>query len=211
MVPGALSPARRTVDRTDLAVIAGLYVAVVVLFRLEFGYFTVASVAGLFEAIFFRGFVLPRLEASFGPVVAVAGAALLYALYHVGYGMGAVEMTFLFGLGVVYAIPFRIVGNLLVIWPQLTGPVEVFPSADGAATNDDQPIAFRSTTLGDVMLHAQSNAGTAPRGLSRVGRDWELHVADGDRLRVDVVIDAARSEFTAATLAGRSRLSLPIT
>jgi len=62
---------------------------------------------GLFEAIFFRGFVQGRLEDSFGTVPAVAGAALLYALYHVGYGMAGREMVFLFSLGVVYAIAYR--------------------------------------------------------------------------------------------------------
>jgi uncharacterized protein len=40
---------------------------------------------GLFEAIFFRGFLQGRLEASFGTGPAVAAAAGLYALYHVGY------------------------------------------------------------------------------------------------------------------------------
>jgi membrane protease YdiL (CAAX protease family) len=80
---------------------------------------------GVFEAVFFRGFVQTRLEASFGPVVGTAGAAALYALYHVGYGMGAREMVFLFGLGVVYAVAFRIPSNLLVLWPLLT-PVGAF-------------------------------------------------------------------------------------
>jgi membrane protease YdiL (CAAX protease family) len=76
-------------------------------------------VVGLFEAIFFRGFVQGRLEASFGLVPAVTAASGLYALYHIGYGMGGAEMVFLFGLGVVYAVAFRIVRNILVLWPLL--------------------------------------------------------------------------------------------
>jgi len=40
---------------------------------------------GLFEAVFFRGFVQGRLQASFGTGPAVAGASVLYALYHVGH------------------------------------------------------------------------------------------------------------------------------
>jgi hypothetical protein len=75
---------------------------------------------GLFEAIFFRGFVQGRLQASLGTGPAVAGAAALYALYHVGYGMGAGELGFLFALGVVYAIAYRLVENILVLWPLLT-------------------------------------------------------------------------------------------
>jgi len=81
---------------------------------------TMSLTVGLFESIFFRGFVQGRLEASFGTAPAVAGAAILYALYHVGYGMGAEEMAFLFGLGIVYAVAFRVVNNILVLWPLLT-------------------------------------------------------------------------------------------
>lgn len=79
-----------------------------------------ALTVGLFEAVFFRGFIQSRLEESFGRVIGVGGAALLYAVYHVGYGMGAAEMVFLFGLGVVYAVAYATVRNLLVIWPLLT-------------------------------------------------------------------------------------------
>jgi uncharacterized protein len=77
-------------------------------------------VVGLFEAVFFRGFIQGRLEASLGPVPAVAGAALLYAGYHVGYGMPLGEMWFLLGLGVVYAIVYRLTRNILILWPLLT-------------------------------------------------------------------------------------------
>ena len=86
---------------------------------------TMALTVGLFESIFFRGFVQGRLEASFGAAPAVAGAAILYALYHVGYGMGPQEMTFLLGLGIVYAAAYRVANNILVLWPLLT-PVGSF-------------------------------------------------------------------------------------
>jgi membrane protease YdiL (CAAX protease family) len=79
-----------------------------------------ALAVGLFEAVFFRGFIQGRLQASFGTGPAVAGAAVLYALYHVGYGMGLGELGFLFALGVVYAVAYRLVENVLVLWPLLT-------------------------------------------------------------------------------------------
>lgn len=100
---------------------------------------------GLFEAVFFRGFVQTRLEASFGVVPAVAGAAALYGLYHVGYGMGADELLFLSGLGVVYAIAFRLVENILVLWPLLT-PLGAF---------------FNNLQAGDIELPWGSIAGFA--------------------------------------------------
>lgn len=74
---------------------------------------------GLFEAVFFRGFIQTRLESSFGPIVGVGGASALYAAYHVGYGMGPAEMLFLFGLGVVYGVAFAVARNVAVLWPLL--------------------------------------------------------------------------------------------
>ena len=68
---------------------------------------TMSLMVGLFEAIFFRGFVQTRLSASLGPIPGVVAAAALYALYHVGYGMGLREMVFLFALGMVYGIATR--------------------------------------------------------------------------------------------------------
>jgi membrane protease YdiL (CAAX protease family) len=75
---------------------------------------------GVFESIFFRGFLQGRLEANFGRATAVAIAATLYGVYHVGYGMGVTEIAFLTGLGVVYAVAYALGGNLLVLWPLLT-------------------------------------------------------------------------------------------
>jgi uncharacterized protein len=89
-----------------------------------------ALVVGIFESVFFRGFVQERLVAMFGPGVGVAGAAALYGLYHVGYGMGLDEMAFLFGLGVVYAIAYQLVGNLLLLWPLLTPLGSFYASVD---------------------------------------------------------------------------------
>jgi uncharacterized protein len=100
---------------------------------------------GLFEAIFFRGFIQGRLEASFGTVPGVVGAAALYAAYHVGYGMGVGEMAFLFSLGVVYAIAYRLVDNILVLWPLLT-PIGAF---------------FNNLEGGDIALPWASIAGFA--------------------------------------------------
>lgn len=75
---------------------------------------------GAFETVFFRGFVQMRLGASFGQAPGIAIAAGLYAVYHVGYGMGGDGMVFLFGLGVLYAVAFALVRNVLVLWPLLT-------------------------------------------------------------------------------------------
>jgi membrane protease YdiL (CAAX protease family) len=79
-----------------------------------------ALVVGVFESVFFRGFVQNRLEAHYGSARGVGGAALLYGLYHFGYGMGWTDIAFLTGLGITYAVAFSLTRNLLVLWPMLT-------------------------------------------------------------------------------------------
>lgn len=237
-VPALRPHAPRQVDRTDLVVLAVLYVGVVLLFRLAFQVFTtdnvlglflcfaaglllgvvgpvvyqawgrgrplrslglgthqlrptlamglvlaavqflvtflgytlpepaqwvpllgMSLVVGLFEAVFFRGFVQGRLEASFGAVPAVTGAAALYALYHVGYGMGVSEMWFLLALGVVYAVAYRLTTNLLIIWPLLT-PMGAF---------------FNNLTGGDIELPWESLLGFADVAMLMAGAIWVAH------------------------------------
>lgn len=89
-----------------------------------------ALVVGVFESVFFRGFVQNRLESRFGPVAGIAGAAVLYGLYHVGYGMGGGDLAFLTGLGVVYAVAFAIARNVVVLWPLLTPLGSFFNAVD---------------------------------------------------------------------------------
>jgi membrane protease YdiL (CAAX protease family) len=91
-----------------------------------------ALVVGLFEAIFFRGFIQNRLEASFGLAPALAVAAGLYGLYHVGYGMGLSEIALLIGLGLVYAVAFRVAGSVFVLWPLLTPLGSLFNQLESA-------------------------------------------------------------------------------
>jgi len=72
---------------------------------------------GLFEAVFWRGWVLLRLEESFGLIPAILLGSLLYAAYHIGYAMPMSEMVFLFFIGVMYAIAFRFTKNIFILWP----------------------------------------------------------------------------------------------
>jgi len=72
---------------------------------------------GLFEAIFWRGWVQSRLEESFGFIPALLLGSALYAVYHVGYGMGWDEIGFLFFIGVLYGATFRITGSIFILWP----------------------------------------------------------------------------------------------
>ncbi|MHB1415777.1 MAG: CPBP family intramembrane glutamic endopeptidase [Chloroflexota bacterium] len=76
-----------------------------------------ALAIGFFEAVFWRGWVLLRLEESFGFLPALVLGSVLYALYHVGYAMPTDEIAFLFFIGVLYAITFRLTNSVFILWP----------------------------------------------------------------------------------------------
>lgn len=76
-----------------------------------------ALAIGFFEALFWRGWVLLRLEEAFGIIPAILLGSALYAAYHIGYAMPANEMVFLFFIGIMFAVIFRLTKNILILWP----------------------------------------------------------------------------------------------
>jgi hypothetical protein len=60
---------------------------------------------------------LLRLEGAFGIIPAVVLGSALYAAYHIGYGMPASEMVFLFFIGIMFAVVFRLTKNVFILWP----------------------------------------------------------------------------------------------
>jgi uncharacterized protein len=75
---------------------------------------------GIFEAVFFRGWLQLRFEAAFGILPGLVLGAACYALYHIGYGMQAGELLVLFGLGLVFGAAFRLTRNIAVLVPFYT-------------------------------------------------------------------------------------------
>jgi hypothetical protein len=57
------------------------------------------------------------LEEAFGLIPALLLGSALYALYHIGYGMPLSEMIFLFFIGLIFAIIFRLTKNIFILWP----------------------------------------------------------------------------------------------
>jgi membrane protease YdiL (CAAX protease family) len=78
---------------------------------------TLALCIGFFEAFFWRGWVLLRLEESFGVIPAILLGSALYAAYHIGYGMPSSEMIFLFFIGILFAVVFRLTKNIFILYP----------------------------------------------------------------------------------------------
>lgn len=78
---------------------------------------TLALTIGFFEAIFWRGFILLRLEDAFGIIPAILLGSALYAAYHIGYGMPISEIGFLFFIGILFAVVFRLTKSIFILWP----------------------------------------------------------------------------------------------
>jgi hypothetical protein len=76
-----------------------------------------ALAIGFFEAVFWRGWVLLRLQDAFGLIPAILLGSALYAGYHIGYGMPFSEISFLFVIGLMYALAFRLTGSVFILWP----------------------------------------------------------------------------------------------
>lgn len=72
---------------------------------------------GFFEAVFWRGWVLLRLEEAFGIIPGIVIGSALYAAYHIGYGMPSNEMIFLFFIGLMFSIIFQLTKNIFILWP----------------------------------------------------------------------------------------------
>ncbi len=107
----------------------------------------------------------------------IAGAAALYGVYHLGYGMSTHQIAFLSGLGVVYAVAFALARNLLVLWPLLT-PLGSF---------------YAGVSSGDIQLPWASIAGFADVMAIMVAVIWvaDRHERRRDSRRSEAVTHAA--------------------
>ena len=99
-----------------------------------------ALAVGLFEAVFFRGWLQLRFEEAFGLVPGLILAAGCYSLYHVGYGMNMDEMLFLFGLGLTFGAFFRLTKNIFVLWPFYTPMGSIYTNL-----NEGLSLPFEAT------------------------------------------------------------------
>lgn len=122
-----------------------------------------ALAIGFFEAVFWRGWVLLRLEEAFGILPAILLGSGLYALYHIGYAMDAGEMVFLFFIGILFAVVFRLAGSVLILWP-------LFQPAGQLATliRDELELPLlASVGFGEVLIAMLAMTWFAGRFLRR--------------------------------------------
>ncbi|MDT8307274.1 MAG: CPBP family intramembrane glutamic endopeptidase [Anaerolineae bacterium] len=95
---------------------------------------TMSLAVGLFEAVFFRGWLQLRFEDAFGTVPGLLLGALCYSLYHVGYGMETTEMVALFFFGLTFGAMFRLTKNVFVLWPFYTPIGGLYSTASDGLT-----------------------------------------------------------------------------
>jgi len=61
--------------------------------------------------------VLLRLEEAFGIIPGIVLGSFFYAAYHIGYAMPLSEIIFLFFIGIMFSVIFRLTKNILILWP----------------------------------------------------------------------------------------------
>jgi ubiquinone/menaquinone biosynthesis C-methylase UbiE len=74
--------------------------------------------AGIFECVVFYAFIQTAFTRSFGVIAGVIAAAFFYSLHHAGF---QAEFVKLFFVGLLYAIPIAIGGNIMIIFPFFWG------------------------------------------------------------------------------------------
>jgi membrane protease YdiL (CAAX protease family) len=131
---------------------------------------SMALAVGLFEAIFFRGWLQLRFEEAFGEVPGLVLAAGCYSLYHIGYGMEPRELSFLFGLGLIFGVVFRLTRNVFILWPFYTPVGGLYANlADGLSLPFEAAYGFATTIalmagvtiLAAVLYRRNRKLGTA--------------------------------------------------
>lgn len=125
---------------------------------------------GIFEAVFFRGWLQLRFEEAFGIVPGLILAALCYSLYHVGYGMTGREMLFLFGLGLTFAAVFRLTKNVFVLWPFYTPVGSLYSNVNEGLTMPFEATYGFLLTLG-LMAALLVSAGMVQHKRGAEGKE----------------------------------------
>ncbi len=109
---------------------------------------TMAIAVGFYENIFYRGWVQLRMEEYFGIIPGIVLSAVIYSLYHIGYGMPSNEIITLFIVGLVYSVIFRLTSNIFILFPLLTPTGALFTQI-----KDGLRIPFEATLgFADIIL-----------------------------------------------------------
>lgn len=128
---------------------------------------TMSLAVGLFEAVFFRGWLQLRFEEAFGIVPGLLLAAACYSLYHIGYGMTWAELGPLFFYGLTFGAMFRLTRSVVVCWPFYTPVGGLFTTlTDGLVIPFEATYGFVLT----LVMMAAAIAAAAGLGSRQVRR-----------------------------------------
>ncbi|HAN20520.1 MAG: hypothetical protein A2Y15_04205 [Clostridiales bacterium GWF2_36_10] len=129
---------------------------------------TMALAVGLYENIFYRGWVQLRIEECFGIIPGIVLSAVIYCFYHIGYGMNPNEMLILFIIGLIYSSIFRLTSSVFILYPLLTPTGALFTQI-----KDGLQIPFEAT-YGFINVIAMSLIGILL--ISRYSRKKNKHL-----------------------------------
>jgi hypothetical protein len=113
---------------------------------------TMVLTVGLFEAVFFRGWLQLRFEKAFGLIPGLLLGALCYSFYHVGYGMEVQELAMLFFLGITFGAMFRLTKSIFALWPFYTPVGGLFNNLSEGLTMPFEATYGFLLTLGLMAL-----------------------------------------------------------
>lgn len=114
---------------------------------------TMSLAVGFYENIFYRGWVQLRMEECFGIIPGIVLSAVMYAIYHIGYGMPANEMIVLLVVGLVYSIIFRFTSNIFILFPFLTPTGALFTQIqDGLKLPFEATLGFADVIVLSVVI-----------------------------------------------------------
>ncbi len=114
-------------------------------------------VTGIFEVVFFYGFLRHYFEVAFGIVPSILLASVFYSLHHIGFEVQmrgnpwAKELSKLTAVGVMYAAVYRIAGGALAIYPLFWG---VGAGFDVLLTKEGRDFPWRNAMVVLLLMMA---------------------------------------------------------
>jgi membrane protease YdiL (CAAX protease family) len=114
-------------------------------------------VTGIFEVVFFYGFLRHYFEMAFGIVPSILLASVFYSLHHIGFEVQmrgnpwVKELSKLTAVGVLYAAVYRIAGGALAIYPLFWG---VGAGSDVLLTKEGGDFPWRNAMVVLLLMMA---------------------------------------------------------
>lgn len=133
----------------------------------------VAGALSLFEPLFVFGWLQLRFEKDFGVLPGILLAAFGFGIYHILYTPGSFAGQF--NDAIMFAVFFRLTGNLLVVWPLLWGATSAWYCIGGSGCFYSWPMVV--PTVVTLLIEVAYIAFMASRQRRREATSVHAHAA----------------------------------